>query len=84
VKIALSKAEYIMNLIRMSREIESGIGDLKPVRLNEVASKVAESFEVPFEREEVTIVANESLSIIAQNLVENAVKNGEREVKVEV
>ncbi len=83
-KMALSKAEYIANLIKILRELESGIEDLKPVRLDELARKIAESFGVSFEGEKVVVMANESISIIAQNLVENAVKYGGREVKVEV
>ncbi len=83
-KVALSKAEYIANLIKILRDLESGIEDLKPVRLDELARKIAESFGVSFNGEEVVVMANESISIIAQNLVENAVKYGGREVKVEV
>ena len=81
---ALMKAEYIVNLIKKVRDLEMEIEETKPVRLDEIAKKIAESFGVAFEGEEVKIVANDAVNVIVQNLVENAVKYGKRDVRVEV
>uniref|UniRef100_A0A7J2TKN6 histidine kinase n=1 Tax=Archaeoglobus fulgidus TaxID=2234 RepID=A0A7J2TKN6_ARCFL len=83
-KKALLKADYIVRLIEISRELESGVNELRPIRLDEIAREIAESFGVSFECEEVSVMANESLRIVVQNLVDNAVRHGKNDVRLEV
>jgi PAS domain S-box-containing protein len=83
-KKALMKAEYITKLINTVRKLELGLDETRPLRLDEVARKIAESFGVAFDGEKVEVIGNDSVEIIVGNLVDNAVKYGKRDVRVEV
>jgi len=83
-KKALMKAEYITKLINTVRELELGLDETRPLRLDEVARKIAESFGVAFDGEKVEVIGNDSVEIIVENLIDNAVKYGKRDVRVEV
>jgi len=64
--------------------VELGIDETRPLRLDGTTKKIAESFGVAFEGEKVKVIANDSLKVIAENLVENAVKYRKKDVRVEV
>ncbi|MET1125006.1 MAG: PAS domain S-box protein [Archaeoglobaceae archaeon] len=81
---ALDRCDYIARLISVSRDLESALGELKVVRLDEVARDVAESFGVKFDGRAVEVLANDALVTIVTNLVDNALKHGKTGVKVEV
>ena len=84
VEIARTKVRDIVKLIQIVKGMESGTEEVRPVRLDEIARRIAESTGVRFEGEEVKVLANDSVGIIIQNLVENALVHGKEGVKVEV
>lgn len=84
VDIARTKVRDIVKLIQIVKGLESGTEEVKPIRLDEITKRIAESSGVQFEGEEVTVLANDSVGIIIQNLIENALVHGKEGVKVEV
>ncbi|MCS7121269.1 MAG: PAS domain-containing sensor histidine kinase [Archaeoglobaceae archaeon] len=81
---ALEKAEYIKSLINDVRELETAVEELKAVRLDEYAKDVAKSYGVDVKAEPVTVLANEGLKSLINNLIHNAVTHGKVGVEVEV
>lgn len=83
-KNALRRVEYVTRLIKEAASLESALEKLRPLRLDEVAKEIAESFSVEHDCENVVVMANDGLHTIVYNLVHNAVHHSGGNVKVEV
>ena len=83
-KKAIERIDYIIDLIKSLREFEKAIGELKPIRVDEIVKDVAKGYDVDLKLEEATALANEGLKIVLNNLIQNAVIHGGGKVEVEV
>lgn len=81
---AVDRVKYMTNLIKDVRELERTFEEFKAIRLDEIAKEIAETHGVKFKAEPVTVLANEGIRTIINNLIENATTHGKVEVEVEV
>jgi len=87
IEIALSRADYIAQLIRDARELELALEELKPVNAADIVRQVALQYcdaEIELKLEEVYAVANSGLRTVVNNLIHNAIVHGGGRCRVEV
>lgn len=83
-KKAVERIDYIVRLINDVRTLEAALDELVEIRLDKVVEEVAKSYDVNFKVEEVSVLANEGLYSVVDNLIRNAIVHGGGEVEVEV
>ncbi|MDI9645547.1 MAG: PAS domain-containing sensor histidine kinase [Archaeoglobales archaeon] len=83
-KKAVERIDHIVRLINDVRTLEAALDELIEIRLDKVVEDVAKSYDVNFKVEEVSVLANNGLYSVVDNLIRNAIVHGGGEVEVEV
>ncbi len=87
IPLAISKSDYVFNLINDVKELERALEELKPINVVEIVKDVAEQFknvEVDIGAERVFVMGNEGLRTVLYNILQNAMVYGGGRAKVEV
>lgn len=88
VPVTLRKIDYTIRLIEDARELEKALEELKPVDIDEAVKEVVDYYkdvEFDLKLEKVTVLANEGLKTIINNIIHNAIVHGkDNEIKIKI
>ncbi len=77
--LALKRVDYTMRLIKDAGELEKALERLKVVNLAEVVKRVVDVFRdarIEVKLKDVSVMANEALTTVIQNILHNAIVHG--------
>lgn len=87
ITLVQKKTDYVIKLINDTRELEKSLEELKPMDLAEVVKEVIDYYketEIDLELEKTSVLANEGLKTVINNIIHNALTHGGDGVKVKV